>query len=272
MEHRDSLEKQYESAHGLVQYRVIGDGKPLVVVHDTPWSSYVWHEIAPKLAETHRVYLYDLPGYGQSEKYGDQDVSLGVQNDVPADLIEHWELDSPSVVCYDIGGATVLRTTLLNDVRFRRTALLDAVALRPWGSPSYEHVKEHEAAFATAPTYIHRAILQEYIRGAFYREASDDEIEPYVEPWIGETGQPAFCRQIAQNGQRYTDQVEQRYGEIDVPVLTLWGEQDEWLPIETGRRLHDRLPTSDFSTRSPTQDTLSKRTLQRPSYRLSVTS
>ena len=246
MEHKDSLNQQYESAHGLVQYRVIGDGEPLVMVHGTPWSSYTWREIAPKLAETHRVHLYDLPGYGRSEKYDGQDVSLGIQNEVLADLSEHWGLDSSSVVCHDIGGATVLRTTLLNDVRFRRIALLDAVALRPWGSPFYEHVREHEGAFATAPTYIHRAILREHIRGALYREASDDEINPCVEPWIGEMGQPAFYRQIAQNGQRYTDEVEERYDEVDVPVLILWGEQDEWLPIETGRRLHDRLPTSEF--------------------------
>ena len=246
MEHRDSLEKQYESAHGLVQYRVIGDGEPLVMVHGTPWSSYVWREIAPKLAETHRVYLYDLPIHGRSEKYDGQNVSLGIQNDVLADLIEHWKLDSPSAVCHDIGGATVLRTTLLNDVRFQRIALLDAVALRPWRSPFYEHVREHEAAFATAPTYIHRAILRECIRGAFYRETSNDEIEPYIEPWIGEMGQPAFYRQITQNGQHHTDEVEERYDEIDAPVLILWGEQDEWLPIKTGRRLHDRIPTSEF--------------------------
>lgn len=246
MSHRWSLNQEYESSHGVVRYEVRGAGEPLVMIHGTPWSSYVWREIAPELAATHTVYLYDLPGYGQSEKREGQNVSLGIQNEVLADLIDYWELDSPKVVCHDIGGAIVLRTYLLNNIHFRRIAFLDAVSLRPWGSPFYKHVRVYEEAFATVPTDIHRALLREYIRGAFHREKGDNDIEPYVEPWISNGGQAAFYRQIAQNGQQYTDEVEERYGEIDVPVLILWGEEDEWIPIETGRRLHDRIPTSTF--------------------------
>jgi pimeloyl-ACP methyl ester carboxylesterase len=77
---------------------------------------------------------------------------------------------------------------------------------------------------------------------------SDEELEPYIEPWLGTEGQPAFYRQIAQNGPKYTDEVEDRYGEIGVPVLVLWGEQDEWLPVEIGEQLHARIPGSTFET------------------------
>jgi pimeloyl-ACP methyl ester carboxylesterase len=98
------------------------------------------------------------------------------------------------------------------------------------------------------PEYIHRAVVRAYIRGAFYRDVSDEKLEPYIEPWLGTGGQPAFYRQIAQNGPKYTDEVEDRYGEIGVPVLILWGEQDEWLPVETGEQLHTRIPDSTFET------------------------
>jgi pimeloyl-ACP methyl ester carboxylesterase len=114
----------------------MGDGAPVVMVHGTPWSSYVWRHVAPALSETHTVYVYDLPGYGQSEQFEGQDVSLGIQNDVLAELIEYWALDTPAVVGHDFGGATVLRAHLLNGVPFARIALLDAVSLRPWGRRS----------------------------------------------------------------------------------------------------------------------------------------
>ncbi|WP_423747547.1 hypothetical protein V5735_23595 (plasmid) [Haladaptatus sp. SPP-AMP-3] len=52
---------------------------------------------------------------------------------------------------------------LPNNVRFRRIGTPDAVAFRPWGSPFYEQVREYEGAFATAPGYVHRAILREYV-------------------------------------------------------------------------------------------------------------
>lgn len=243
-----SLDGSYASSHGTVRYTSMGDGDPLVMVHGTPWSSYVWRNVAPALSETHAVYLYDMVGYGRSEKFDGQDVSLGIQNDVLEELVQHWELESPAIVGHDFGGATVLRTYLLNGIRFRRIALVDAVSLRPWGSPFYRHVRKHEAALAGLPGYVHRAVVRAYVEGAFYREMNDDDLEPFVEPWLGADGQPAFYRQIAQNGPEYTEEVEDRYGEIDVPVLVLWGEEDEWLPLETGRRLHERLPNSRFET------------------------
>jgi pimeloyl-ACP methyl ester carboxylesterase len=51
---------------------------------------------------------------------------------------------------------------------------------------------------------------------------------------------------MAQADQRYTDEVEPRYGEIDMPVLVLWGEEDTWIPIEQGRKLADAIPGARF--------------------------
>ena len=70
----------------------------------------------------------------------------------------------------------------------------------------------------------------------------------YIEPWLGEEGQAALYRQIAQNDQRYTDEVEPLYGEIERPVLILWGEEDRWLPLEIGEKLHSSIPGSQLRT------------------------
>ena len=66
----------------------------------------------------------------------------------------------------------------------------------------------------------------------------------YTDPWTGEAGQAAFYRQIAQMEQRYTDEIESRYGEIRCPVEVLWGAEDRWIPIERGRELVRRIPGS----------------------------
>lgn len=72
-----SLERKFESVHGEVRYDVMGTGPPLILVHGTPWSSYVWRNIAPTLANTQTSSVDDLVGYGQSEKFEGQTVSLG---------------------------------------------------------------------------------------------------------------------------------------------------------------------------------------------------
>ena len=46
--------------------------------------------------------------------------------------------------------------------------------------------------------------------------------------------------------QRYTDEIEGRYGEIECPTLILWGEKDAWIPIERGYVLASRIPNAVF--------------------------
>ena len=89
---RWSLKQKFEYQGQSIAYDVLGEGTALVLVHGTPFSSYVWRTIARELARNYKVYLYDLLGYGQSEKRKGQDVSLGVQNDVFAALVDHWNL------------------------------------------------------------------------------------------------------------------------------------------------------------------------------------
>jgi pimeloyl-ACP methyl ester carboxylesterase len=124
--------------------------------------------------------------------------------------------------------------------------LIDPVALSPWGSPFVRHVRQYEAAFAGLPAYIHSAILPAYISGAAFRPLAEPDMRLYVEPWLGETGQAAFYRQIAQMDTRYTDEIEYRYGEIRCPVTLLWGMEDRWIPIERGRELASRIPSATF--------------------------
>lgn len=40
----------------------------------------------------------------------------------------------------------------------------------------------------------------------------------------------------------YTDEVEDRYGDIRCPVTILWGERDTWVPYERGQELAERIP------------------------------
>jgi pimeloyl-ACP methyl ester carboxylesterase len=227
-----------------VRHGVLGSGEPLVLIHGTPFSSVVWRRIAPHLAVHRRVFYFDLLGYGRSEMRSGQDVSLATQSRLFTALLDHWRLAKPDVVAHDFGGCTALRTYLLDDRPYRSLALIDPVALSPWGSPFVRHVREHEAAFAGLPPYIHEAILPAYIGGAAFRPLSEQDMKRYVDPWLGELGQAAFYRQIAQMDSRYTDEIESRYGELRCPVLILWGEEDRWIPIERGRELAARIPTA----------------------------
>ncbi|MEO9167633.1 MAG: alpha/beta hydrolase [Aestuariivirga sp.] len=215
----------------------LGEGPPIVLIHGTPFNAQVWHRIAPWLAQTRKVYFYDLLGYGKSAMFDGQDVSLAMQNRVFVALLRHWALDQPEVVAHDFGGATVLRALYLNGLRYKRLTLIDPVALAPWGSPFVQHVRQYEDAFAGLPPYAHEALLNAYLQGASWRGLSLDALKLYAKPWLTEKGQRAFYRQIAQMDQKHTDDVQPLYAPPDFPTQILWGENDRWIPIDTGRKL-----------------------------------
>ncbi len=237
----------YESAGGEVAYEILGDGSPVVLIHGTPSWSYLWRNVAGDLAGQHTVHVCDLLGYGTSEKRAHQDVSIAAQTKVLAGLLDLWGLEQPCVAGHDFGGAIALRLLLLEERRFRRLALCDPVAIAPWITPFSRHVQAHLEAFQTVPGHIHRQMIATHIRTAIAREMTDDQLEPYLRPWLGAAGQAAYYRQVAQFDERYTREIEPRYGEIQTPTLVLWGAQDGWLDPQFGQRLTQAIPGARLS-------------------------
>lgn len=241
------LEQLYETKGGFIAFDVFGSGPPAVLVHGTPSWSYLWRNVAADLARTHTAYVYDLLGYGTSEKREDQDVSIAAQTDVLGELLDFWELRDPCVAGHDFGGAIALRLLLLGGRSFRRLALCDAVAIAPWITPFSRHVQAHLEAFQTVPEHIHHQMIATHIRTAIASEMSDAALEPYLRPWLGPTGQSAYYRQVAQFDESYTRVIEPRYGEIATPTLVLWGALDGWLDPDFGRQLAAAIPGAKLS-------------------------
>ncbi|WP_055547453.1 alpha/beta fold hydrolase [Streptomyces sp. NBRC 110028] len=242
------LDRTYRSASGEVRWAILGspDAPPVVLLHGTPFSSYVWRAFARALADRWRVFVWDMPGYGVSEKSAGQDVSLAAQGRVFGELLDHWGLTAPGaepvVVAHDFGGCVALRAHLLHGARYRRLALVDPVALPPFGSAAYQLFGGHAEVFERLPPALHRALVREYIGSTGGPGLRSGVLDRLVEPWCGDAGQPAFYRQIAQNDQRFIDEIAGRYGEVSGPVLVCWGTDDAWIPVAHAEELAARIP------------------------------
>jgi pimeloyl-ACP methyl ester carboxylesterase len=237
----------YESAGGKVAYEILGSGSPVVLIHGTPSWSYLWRNVASDLARQHTVHVCDLLGYGSSDKRERQDVSITAQTKILAELLDLWGLEQPCVAGHDFGGTIALRLLLLEGRRFRRLALCDPVAIAPWITPFSRHVQAHLEVFQTMPEHIHRQLIAAHIRSAITREMTDEQLEPYLRPWLGTVGQAAYYRQVAQFDERYTREIEPRYDQIQTPTLVLWGAQDGWLDPQMGQRLAQAIPGARLS-------------------------
>jgi pimeloyl-ACP methyl ester carboxylesterase len=241
-----NLRRRITVSGGEISYDVLGYGPSLILVHGTPSRSYIWRDVASRLADRFTVYVFDLLGFGQSERREGLDVSISGQSRVLDELVEAWELDAPSVAGHDIGGAIALRTHLLEGVSFGCIALLDSVVLRPWITPTTRHVKAHLDVYRTMPAKTFEAIVASHLRTATHKPLDDHTFATYLEGWRGEFGQRLYLNKDAQLDERDTAEFEPLLPSIGVPVSIIWGEQDAWLDPALAERLHELIPGSDL--------------------------
>src|ERR671917_975 len=220
---------------GEVAYGVYGEGSPVVLVHGTPSRSRIWRGVVPRLAGRHTVYVYDLPGFGESERHEGQDVSIAAQGRVLAELVEAWGLEGPAVAGHDIGGGIVLRGHLLEGVPFRKISLLDAVVLTPWGTPALAHVKEHLGAYRTMPADVFEAYVAARLRETTGRPMDEGAFGSYLSQWRGPEGRAAYLRKDAALAERDTVEVERRLGGARGPGGVGWGEEGTWRDPSQGK-------------------------------------
>ena len=238
---------------------------PLIFVHGTPWSSRVWHAYAQSLAQYFHVYLFDNPGFGDSppgkpisgtkdtiSKGVALDADLAQQSEVFAALYKFWAQDwresKAHLVAHDHGGLMSLRAHLLHGCEYRSLCLIDVVALGPFGQPLFKLVAENEGVFAALTGPVFEGVVEAYIRDAAYKELDRESMETLKRPWIAsEEGRKGFVRQMVQANSRRTEDVEGRYHEVGkkMPVRIIWGKEDKWIPVETAKRLKEKLDAKD---------------------------
>lgn len=214
----------------------------VVFCHGTPWSSLVWADSARHLSGSHRVFLWDMPGYGRSAKDPAVPVDLATQMSRFATLLAHWRLDRPYVVAHDVGGAVALGAHLLHGAQYAGLFLWDAVTLDPWGSPFFRLVADHAGVFAELPPALHGALVREYVAGAARHQLTDGWVDALSHPWLDAPGRPAFYRQIAALRPEHTRPAAERLRQVRCPVTVGWGEQDPWIPVDQAARLRELLP------------------------------
>ncbi len=119
-------------AHG-----VHGDGEAVILIHGTPFFSHIWRKVLPDLvAAGLKVHVYDLLGFGHSERPRDPSVDTSVSGQLPLllELMQHWELASAHVVAHDIGGAIAQQLGIFHPERIKTLTLIDSVSFDSWPS------------------------------------------------------------------------------------------------------------------------------------------
>jgi pimeloyl-ACP methyl ester carboxylesterase len=229
-----------------VAYEVMGDGPPVLLVHGFPSNSCIWREVAPVLARTHRVHVYDLPGQGASERRDGMDVSDGFQSRVLRDLVEGWGLERPAAVLHDIGCTYGMSAYYFERCRFERVALVSAAMMLPCVSAATQHAQKHLEAYRTMPTGLYELIARARIQSTTYKPLAPEALQAYLAPWLGREGQALWYNRVAQISDAPIRRLEAALGPLDIPVRIIWGTEDSWIPVDQAQRLQRYITNAEL--------------------------
>ncbi|MEZ5308069.1 MAG: alpha/beta hydrolase [Pyrinomonadaceae bacterium] len=254
----DSLEILHHSDHSKfveidgvdVHYQEFGaEHDPvLLLVHGYTASTYVWHAVAPLLAEKgFRVIAIDLLGFGYSGKPKYFDYSIASQARMLQRFMNRLGIGKATIVGSSFGGAVTNWFALDNPERVEKLVLVGAVINdEPMESVLMRLVRQPGIGETLSPFLIDsRAFLKFRMQGTLHPTShhliTEDRIDSVIHPLQAADAHHSLLT-TARNWN--AGRIERDAHLLTHPTLLIWGEEDTVIPLKNGEILYDKMLNS----------------------------
>jgi len=216
----------------------LGRGEPIILV---PGLAGGWKLLAPlarRLADRHEVILYSLRGdrdpfaWGRGEGLADHAGDLGR-------LIDHLQLERPTVFGVSFGGAVALELATANPGRIGALVLqgVEARFRTTLGASIARRVLER------FPLPADNGFVNQFFNLLHGGKPEPGPLADFVVERCWETDQGVMARRLkALEGFDVSD----RLWRIDMPTLVLAGTRDVVVPLARQRALAEAIPSARF--------------------------
>lgn len=111
-----------------VRYFTVGQGNPLVVIHGGGGDARTWLSNVNLLSDNYRVYVPDLPGFGESQS-PEGDYNIPELTEFVDSFADDLGLESFYLMGHSIGGGVALNYALKFPHRIKRLVLVSSLCL-----------------------------------------------------------------------------------------------------------------------------------------------
>jgi pimeloyl-ACP methyl ester carboxylesterase len=218
-------------------------------------SSSHWQSVARTLANDYTVLAPDLVGHGDSAAPRG-DYSLGAHAASIRDLLAAIGIDRATVVGHSLGGGVAMQFFYQFPQRVERLVLISSGGLGREVSPllrsaALPGVSSMLSAIRPrllgALSQSGRLLRERDVRAGVYLQA----IARALRPLENADARAAFLHTLRSvidvHGQRVSA-TDRLYLLESMPTMIVWGERDNTIPLEHGRRAHEAIPRSVFQT------------------------
>lgn len=231
------------AANGINQHVLVAGpvaAPPILLIHGLGWDATLWRPQLESLAAAGwRVFAPDLRGMGASEKPAEPYDIDGYQADLHA-LLDALQVERAAVVGFSLGG--MIAMALASAAPDRVGAAIFACC-NAYVSP--EASAGTEAMLARAATLGPVQFAEEQA-GAIWRgawaEAHPQAVRDFI-AWRAGMDQDALTRAFRA---AYGTDLRPALPAITVPTRVIVADEDNFLAVETGREIAEKLPRGDL--------------------------
>lgn len=248
---------------------------PILLLHGWGASTFSWREQMAPLAEAgYRVIAFDRPPYGLSAKTGANiPYSPEALADFTAQVMDTLGIEKAIMVGQSQGGGVVGYFAVKYPARVEKLVFVSA-ALRPTddpapvasggtgsrvggalGLPPLVNTLLSFPSFARWAQIGIRSFVTPDFSTSILKSAYHDPNFMTAEIAAGYSKQlqvvgwdEALLGQLRGSSTQAEPITAAQISAIDLPVMIAWGQDDEWVPIAVGERLHELLPDATYLT------------------------
>jgi len=220
-----------------IHYYTLGPekGRPVVMVHGLGGRAEDWEKLAPYLRKAgYRVYLPDLPGFGQSERPTNFSYSVTDQSKIVVGFLDALGLKQVDLGGWSMGGWIVQLVAANNPERVSRLMLFDSAGLHvkpEWDTKLFTPISPAEIEKLDKLLMPHPPRLPNFVARDIMRVSREHA-------WVMHRSLDTMLQ-----GRETTDDL---LPHLKMPVLIVWGEVDQITPLSEGKNIHKLIPQSQM--------------------------
>jgi pimeloyl-ACP methyl ester carboxylesterase len=241
-------EKRFVEIDGVtLHYEQEGLGKPVVLLHGFPMSTRYWRNLTPGLTYGNTIYNLDLMGFGLSEK--PQNLSYSIETYVTqlSKFIANFHLENVTLIGHEAGAAIAALYAIRNPGKVRKLVLMNA-PLVP-ASTSFPRLLPRIPLIGG--NFVGDWFLTRILRGGMAAPTlmTDALAGEYLKPYQESPGaRVALLKYLTEFDLSSFQEKEfvPNLPKVQTPTLLMWSDNDAYLSLDVGRKIHDLLPNDEF--------------------------
>ena len=222
------------------------DPMPVLLLHGTSDSLHTWEGWVPPLVQSgRRVIRVDLPGFGLTGPFPDGDHRIAAYPRFLSQLLDVLGVDRVVVAGNSFGGQVAMEFALAAPARVDRLVLVDALAYpRNANRVPVGFVVASIPGLNRVMDYVlPRSLVEGSVRSVYGDPArvTPALVDRYYELALRDGNRAALRNRF---GDLPDEADARRVKQLALPVLLLWGGQDQLIPIAAADRFLADIPGS----------------------------